>query len=139
MEPASWSYLRLITYLEWFFDKVIEKKVPDKIAQKKLQKLNLDNKIELMRKYELLIEDNLCDVNLIKDIRNNIAHSLIYDQDKIDEKLRKELKKLKKEEHTDLHPFDKSAWVVVQVMSVLTSAIHTKFEYKPTRQYKIKH
>jgi len=138
MKPESWSYLRLLTYLEWFFDKVIEAKVPDEIAQKRLQKLNLDNKIDLMKKYELLIEDNFSDVILIKDIRNTIAHTLIYDQEEIDERLRKELKNYSTEDYNDLHPFDKCTGIISEIMSVLTNAIHTNFDFKPTRQYEIK-
>lgn len=138
MNPESWSYLRLLSYLEWFFDKVIEKKVPDEIAQNRLLKMNLDNKIELMKKWELVIEDNLSDVYLIKEIRNDIAHSLIYDQSKINERLRNELKRYNGEEFKELHPFDKCLYVVIEIMSEITNAIHTNFQYKPSRKSEIK-
>lgn len=138
MKPESFSYLRLLTYLEWFFDKVIEERVPDKIAQQKLRNLNFDNKIELMRKWELLIEDNLCDVKLIKDIRNNIAHSLLYDQNVIDDRLRIELKNYSRDDFKDLHPFDKCVGTIVDIMSIFATAINTHFEYTPTRKYGIK-
>lgn len=138
MKPKSWSYLRLLSYLEWFFDKVIERKVPDKIAQDKLLKLNLENKIGLMSKWGLLIGDNLCDVNLIKKIRKDIAHSLIYDQNKIDDKLRKELKNYNDEKYVELHPFDKCVGIIVKIMSVFTFAIETNFNSLPPRTNNIK-
>jgi len=132
MEVGKFSYLRLLTYLEWFFDKVIEKKVPDKIAQIKLQQLNFDSKMKLMKKYEILIENNFYDVNLIREVRNDIAHSLLYNPEKINDKL-KNLQNYSSEDFKDLDPFDKCIGIVIDIMSILTTAINTNFEFKPTK------
>jgi len=138
MEPESWSYLRLVAYLEWFFRKVIEKKIPNKKEQEKSLRLPFEKKMKLMKKYELLIEDNYDDVYLIKEIRNEIGHSLSYDQSKIDERLRNELKRYNAEEFKELHPFYKCLHIVIEVMSEITNAIHTNFQYKPTSKSEIK-
>jgi len=136
LEPAKFSYLRLVAYLEWFFDKVIEKKVPDKIAQERLLKMNFDNKMQLMKNYELLIDDNYHDVKLIKEIRNDIAHSLLFDQNEIDQKLRTELANYNKDGFEDLHPFDRCAGIVIDIMSLFANAINTNFDYFPTKKKK---
>jgi len=132
MDEGKFSYLRLLTYLEWFFDKVIEKKVPDKVAQNRLQKLPFENKMNLMKKYEILIEKNFHDVDLIREVRNDIAHSLLYEPQKIDEKLKK-LQNYSSDDYEDLPPFDKSIGIVVDIMSIFTTAINTNFEFRPTK------
>lgn len=132
MKPEKFSFLRLLAYIEWFFDKVIEQKVPDKISHERLQKLNFFNKMKLMKKYGLLIEKNYHDVDLIRDIRNDIAHSLLFNQEEIDERLRKELQNYSSEDFKDLHPFDKCIGIVGDVMGIFATAINTYFEYRPT-------
>jgi len=136
MELGKFSFLRLLAYLEWFFDKVLEKKVPDEVAQERLLKLNFENKMDLMKKYGLLIEKNYHDVDLIREIRNDIAHSLLFNQEEINKKLSQKLQNYSSEDFKELHPFDKCIGLVGDVMGILATAINTYFEYRPTKSKK---
>jgi len=48
------------------------------------------------------------------------------------------LKNYSTEEFKDLHPFDKCVATVIDIMGLFTTAIHTHFDYTPTRKYEIK-
>jgi len=136
MEVGKFSFLRFLAYLEWFFDKVLEMKVPDEVAQERLLKLSFENKMHLMRKYGLLIEKNYHDVDLIREIRNDIAHSLLFNQEEIDEKLTKDLQNYSSEDFKELHPFDKCIGLVGDIMGIFATAINTNFENSPTKSKK---
>jgi len=132
----KWGYIILLAYLDWFFDKVIELKFPDKVKRKKLQDLFFLDKMKLMRKYGLLIEKNYDDVYLIRDVRNDIAHSLLFNKEEIDARLRKELQNYSTEEFKELHPFHKCIGIVGDIMGIFATAINTHFEYVPTKSQK---
>lgn len=129
--PKPYAFMRIMTYLEWFFDKVIEKKVPDEIARDQILNFNFERKMKLMNQWGLLIEEKYQDVDKLRLIRNEYAHTLIFDEAYITKKF-SELQSYNDPSFKDLDPFDKTIAIVMDICGVLTTAINTGFQFMPT-------
>ena len=131
--PPPYAFMRVMIYLEWFFNKVIEKKIDDPIARGKLQDFTFIRKMDLLKDWELLVDDYYSDIDKLRIIRNEFAHTLLFDEDKVTQKF-VELKRYGEEKYKELASMDKTIGIVMDTCGVLAQAIKTNFVYKPSRK-----